>query len=126
MFAVLGDVAEGDEIELRQVLTWASVDLLEEQLGSGLPMMSKEVGLGEMGSSLHVGVRLQVGADDAWLVKLGNDRAVPKLQAQDRLTFLAATFEGSGNAKVWRLHPRPTDRVWLHVAQTGLRMEADA
>lgn len=122
-FALLGDVAGEDEIELRQVLTWPSRDSLRQQLLAGLPMTSKEVLIAEMAVPTNVGVRLPVGSEEAWLVRLGNDRAVPPLQEGTHMTFLQGEFEGAGNAKVWRLRPLQSARAQVQRTRMGLALE---
>lgn len=122
-FALLGDIAGEEEVELRQVLTWPSMDSLCQQLLAGLPMASKDVVIAEMATPSNVGVRLPMGSEEAWLVRLGNDRPVPPLRAGTYVTFLQAEFEGAGNAKVWRLRPRISGRAQIQRTTMGLALE---
>lgn len=120
MFAVVGEVAEDGEVDLHQVLTWVSEDSLREQLLSGLPMMSKEVVIGETHAPVQVGMRLLVGSGDQWLVRLGRDRPVPVPAAGAVLTLLESTYVGSGNAKLWHLRPEPRGRGEIQSTALGL------
>jgi len=122
-FALLGDLGGEEEIELRQVLTWPSMDSLRQQLLAGVSMTSKEIVIAEMAVPANVGVRLPVGSEEAWLVRLGNDRPVPLLQEGMHVTFLQAEFEGAGNAKVWRLRPRQSEQAQIQLTKMGLALE---
>lgn len=123
MFAILADAAGDGEVELRQVLTWPSVDALRQQLLAGLPMASKEVDMGETNAPLRVGVRLPWGADEAWLVKLGFDRPMPPLVEGVRVTALESEYRGSGNARVWWLWPRAREAYVITRTPMGLALE---
>lgn len=123
VFAVLADTAGDGEVELRQVLTWPSMDALRQQLLAGLPMTSKEVDIAEMATPSNVGVRLPWGADEAWLVKLGFDRPMPPLVEHVRLTVLESQFRGSGNARVWWLWPRQHEAYVITRTPMGLALE---
>lgn len=123
VFAVVGAAGGDGEVELRQVLTWPSLDALRQQLLAGLPMTSKEVVIGEMNAPLRVGVRLPWGAEEAWLVKLGFDRPMPPLVEHARLTVLESEFRGSGNARVWWLWPRLRGAYVITRTPMGLALE---
>jgi len=123
VFAVLADAAGDGEVELRQVLTWPSMDSLRQQLLAGLPMTSKEVVIAEMATPSNVGMRLPWGAEEAWLVKLGFDRPMPPLVEGVRLTVLESQYRGSGNARVWWLWPRVRESYVITRTPMGLALE---
>jgi hypothetical protein len=123
IFAVLADAAGDGEVELRQVLTWPSVDALRQQLLARVPMTSKEVAIGATNAPVRVGVRLPWGSEESWLVKLGFDRPVPPLVEHVRLVVLESRFRGEGNARVWQLRPRACETYVITRTAMGLALE---
>lgn len=126
VFAVLGGPDDNTEIDLQQVMTWPSEEVLRQRLTSGLPLTSKKVEIGERGVPQYVGVRLDLGSEEAWLVRLGMDRPLAPFAAGMRLMFLQSTFEGSGAAMVWRLRPRPDRQGELQQTKIGLALVISA
>lgn len=123
IFAVLADTAGNGEVELRQVLTWPSLDALRQQLLAQLPMTSKEVAIGVTNAPVRVGVRLPWGAEESWQVKLGLDRPMPPLVEHVRLAVLESQYRGAGNARVWQLWPRARGTYVITRTAMGLALE---
>lgn len=118
VFAVIGDLGEGDELSLDQVLTWPTFDHLrrfcnpaERAKRTAWDMVTKTVMLGEYGATVTGGMTIPVRAAeeaDSWKVKLGHDRPLKELRDGDVVTLLKAECHSKDGAALWTVYGATT------------------
>lgn len=124
IFACRGEWDLLGEIDLyQQVMTWPSEEIMAQRMASGVTLASKQVQLGEWGSSLVVGPSLPVGSEECWFVKLGGDRACAPVVEGEPVTVLESVFHGSGGAMLWQVRPRAVKRGVFVPGKQGLVLQ---
>ena len=118
VFAVIGDLGEGDELSLDQVLSWASFDHLrrfcnpaERAKRTAWDMVTKKVMLGEYGATTFGGMTIRVRPfeeADSWKISLGQDRPVRELRDGDVVTMLKAKCHAKDGAALWTVYGATT------------------
>lgn len=103
VFAVVGDLGQGEEVALHQVLTWPKLSEAEAFCGKDDAGISKRVIIAERGGSFEGAMTMTVGEAGVWPVKLETDRSVSPLRAGQVMSVLESDWTSVGPGGLWQL-----------------------
>lgn len=127
VFVVAGDLVDGKDVGIDQVLTWPSLGDLSEfcdrsRRAGPREGYIKKVAIGQSGSVITGGMSIPYRTDaeqaESWLVKLGDDRFVSSPRPGDVFTLLEHQWQYTEGSAMWRLHVTGSGRIT--VAEAGL------